>query len=139
MTSYSKTAKERATKIRGVILRALAKKIAWWQAAEILGFSDRHFRRICEQDEQFGCESLCDKRRGKPSPQASALRYGGEVLAQYREKYFDLNSALFCRTHREQGRDQLTPARAECVLRDFVHISLEEFPRSCGHATTVFW
>ena len=28
-------------KVREVILRALAKKITWWQAAEIIGISDR--------------------------------------------------------------------------------------------------
>jgi Homeodomain-like domain len=58
MDSYSKTAMERAMKIQEVILRAMAKKITWWQAAEILGFSDRHLRRIREGFEQFGYESL---------------------------------------------------------------------------------
>jgi hypothetical protein len=47
MDSYSKTAME----------RAMAKKITWWQAAEILGFSDRHLRRIRERHEEFGYES----------------------------------------------------------------------------------
>ena len=45
MDSYSSAAMERAMKIQEVILRAMAKKITWWQAAEILGFSDRHLRR----------------------------------------------------------------------------------------------
>jgi len=36
---YSKTAMERAMKIQEVILRAMAKKITWWQAAEILGLA----------------------------------------------------------------------------------------------------
>ena len=36
MFSYSKAAVERAMKIQEVILRAMAKKITWWQAAEIL-------------------------------------------------------------------------------------------------------
>src|ERR1043165_8972549 len=37
MVSYSKAAVERAMKVEEVILRAMAKKITWWQAAEILG------------------------------------------------------------------------------------------------------
>jgi hypothetical protein len=45
MFSYTKTAVERAMKVQEVILRALAKKITWWQAAEILGLSDRSMRR----------------------------------------------------------------------------------------------
>ena len=44
MDSYSKTAVERAMKVQEVILRAMAKKITWWQAAEIIGISDRHMR-----------------------------------------------------------------------------------------------
>jgi len=40
MESYSKTAMERAMKVQEVILRAMAKKITWWQAAEIIGISD---------------------------------------------------------------------------------------------------
>ena len=41
MDSYSKAAMERAMKVQEVILRAMAKKITWWQAAEIIGISDR--------------------------------------------------------------------------------------------------
>jgi multiphosphoryl transfer protein len=40
MDSYSKTAMERAMKVQEVILRALAKKVTWWQAAEIIGISE---------------------------------------------------------------------------------------------------
>ena len=47
MDSYSKAAVERAMKVQEVILRAMAKKITWWQAAEIIGISDRQMRRAC--------------------------------------------------------------------------------------------
>jgi hypothetical protein len=40
MDSYTRTATERAMKVQEVILRAAAKKITWWQAAEIIGRSD---------------------------------------------------------------------------------------------------
>ena len=36
---------ERTMKVQEVILRAMAKKINWWQAAEILGISERQMRR----------------------------------------------------------------------------------------------
>src|SRR5712671_1823745 len=36
---------ERAMKIQEVILRAMAKRITYWQAAEIIGISDRQMRR----------------------------------------------------------------------------------------------
>jgi hypothetical protein len=36
MVSYTQAAMERAMKVQEVILRAMAKKITWWQAAESL-------------------------------------------------------------------------------------------------------
>jgi seryl-tRNA(Sec) selenium transferase len=45
MESYPRAAVERAMKVQEVILRAMAKKINWWQAPEILGISERHMRR----------------------------------------------------------------------------------------------
>ena len=45
MEAYPRAAMERAMKVQDVLLQAMAKKITWWQAAEILGISDRHIRR----------------------------------------------------------------------------------------------
>jgi hypothetical protein len=45
MNCYPMAAMERTMKIQEVILRALAKKITWWQAAEIMGITDRQMRR----------------------------------------------------------------------------------------------
>ena len=45
MISYSEAAMERAMKVEEVILRAIARKITWWQAAVIIGISDRQMRR----------------------------------------------------------------------------------------------
>ena len=95
MDSYSKAAVERAMKIQEVLLRAMARKITWWQAAEILGFSDRHLRRIRERYEEFGYESTFDKRRGQPSPKRVPMATVEKVLALYRERYFDLNVRHF--------------------------------------------
>jgi hypothetical protein len=95
MFSYSKAAVERAMKIQEVILRAMAKKITWWQAAEILGFSDRHLRRIRERYQQFGYESMFDKRRSQPCSKRVPFATVEKVLALYRNKYFDLNVRHF--------------------------------------------
>ncbi len=48
MDSYSKAAVERAMKVQEVILRAMAKKITWWQAAEIIGISDRSIATLAQ-------------------------------------------------------------------------------------------
>src|SRR5580693_4844032 len=68
MESYSRAAMERAMKVQEVILQAMAKKITWFQAAEIIGISDRHMRRWRERYEEGGFRGLFDRRRGKPSP-----------------------------------------------------------------------
>jgi hypothetical protein len=101
MFSYSKAAVERAMKVQEVMLRAWAKKISWWQAAEILGITDRHLRRIRESYEKFGYFSLLDKRRGQPSPKRVPVATVEKVLALYREQYFDLNVRHFHEKLRE--------------------------------------
>jgi transposase len=117
MDSYSKTAMERAMKIQEVILRAMAKKITWWQAAEILGFSDRHLRRIRERYEQFGYESFFDRRRNRPSPKRVPFAQVEKVLALYREKYFDLNMRHFHEKLREQHEIDLSYTWVKTVLQ----------------------
>src|SRR3954469_12383639 len=95
MESYSRAAMERAMKVQEGILRAVAKKITWWQAAEIIGISDRQMRRWRYRYEEFGFRGLFDRRRGKPSPKRVAMAVVEQVLALYREKYFDLNVRHF--------------------------------------------
>jgi transposase len=95
MESYTKAAMERAMKVQEVILRAVAKKITWWQAAEIIGISDRQMRRWRERYEEFGFRGLFDRRRGRPSPKRVPLAVLEQVLGLYREKYFDLNVRHF--------------------------------------------
>jgi transposase len=91
MDSYPKAAMERAMKVQDVMLQAMAKKITWWQAAEILGISDRHMRRWRERYVEEGYNGLMDRRRGKPSRRRVPLATVEKVFALYREKYFDLN------------------------------------------------
>jgi transposase len=108
MVSYSKTAMERAMKVEEVILRAMAKRITWWQAAEIIGISDRHMRRWRERYEEFGYDGLFDRRRGTPSPKRVPLAQAEQVLGLYREKYFDLNVRHFHEKLREEHRVELS-------------------------------
>src|SRR5207237_8030842 len=95
MDSYPKTGMERAMKVQEGILRAMAKKSTWWQAAEIIGISDRHMRRWRERYEEFGYDGLFDRRCGKPSQRRVPVETVEKVLGLYREKYFDLNVRHF--------------------------------------------
>src|SRR6266852_4289123 len=102
MDSYPKAAVERAMKVQDVMLQAMAKKITWWQAAEILGISDRHMRRWRERYVEEGYNGLLDRRRGKPSRRRVPVATVEKVFALYREKYFDLNVQHF---HEKLGAD----------------------------------
>ena len=95
MISYTKAAMERAMKVQDVMLQAMAKKITWWQAAEILGISDRHMRRCRERYEEEGYNGLFDRRCGKPSSRRVPVATVEKVFALYREQYFDLNVRHF--------------------------------------------
>ena len=95
MEAYPRAAMERAMKVQDVMLQAMAKKITWWQAAEILGISDRHMRRWRERYVEEGYNGLLDRRRGKPSRRRVPVATVEKVFGLYREKYFDLNVQHF--------------------------------------------
>ena len=102
MRLYSEAAMERAMKVQEVILRAMAKRLTWWQAAEVLGISVRQMRRWRYRYEQEGYDGLYDRRRGQPSPRRVPLQTVEQVLTLYREKYFDLNVRHFREKLREE-------------------------------------
>jgi transposase len=108
MDSYSKAAVERAMKVQEVILRALAKRITWWQAAEIIGISDRQMRRWHERYVEFGYDGLFDRRLGKPSPKRVPVPEVEQVLKLYQERYFDLNVRHFHEKLSEEHQIQLS-------------------------------
>ena len=117
MDSYSKAAVERSMKVQEVILRAMAKKITWWQAAEIIGISDRQMRRWRQRYEDFGYDGLFDRRRGKPSPKRVPLATVEQVLGLYREKYFDLNVQHFHEKLCEQHGIELSYTGVKLALQ----------------------
>jgi hypothetical protein len=56
---------ERTMKLQDVLLKAMAKKISWTEAAEMAGVTDRTMRRIREWYQEFGYTGLFDQGRGK--------------------------------------------------------------------------
>jgi hypothetical protein len=67
-------------KVQEVILRAIAKQITWWQAAEIIGISDRQLRRWQCRYEEHGYTGLIDRRRGRVSERQVPLTTGVAVV-----------------------------------------------------------
>ena len=82
-------------KLQDVMLRAMAKRITWFQAAEILGISCRQMQRWKTRFRLEGYEGLFDRRRGIPSPKRVPLKTVEEVLRLYQEQYFDFNVCHF--------------------------------------------
>lgn len=94
MRQYTGPAVERAMKVQEVILRAMGGQITWWQAAEIVGLSDRSMRRWRERYQRTGYDGLFDRRQ-HPSPQRVPVETVERVLHLYRERYFDFNVRHF--------------------------------------------
>jgi transposase len=92
---YSAAEVERMMKLQDVMLKAMAKKITWWAAAEIIGVSDRTMRRWHQRLEQDGYDGLADRRKGKASSRRVPLKTVEDVLRLYREQYYDLNIRHF--------------------------------------------
>lgn len=86
---------ERMMKIQEVILKAMAGKLKWWEAAEIIGVTDRTMRRWRERYQEHGYSGLWDHRKRSPSPKRVPVEDLEQVLRLYRERYFDFNVKHF--------------------------------------------
>jgi len=104
-------------KIQEVLLRAMAKKITWWQAAEIIGVTERTMRRWRERIEEHGYSGLSDGRKGKPSPRRVPLGTAEEVLRLYQEVYYDLNMRHFHEKLKEEHGIELSYAWVQKALQ----------------------
>ncbi len=89
----------------------------WWQAAEIIGISDRSMRRWRERYEESGYDGLFDRRRGQPSPKRMPLATVEQVLGLYREQYFDLNVCHFHEKLREKHHLELSYTCVKAALQ----------------------
>jgi transposase len=99
---------ERTMKLQDVLLKAMAKKISWMEAAEIAGVTDRTIRRIRDRYEEFGYTGLFDQRKGKRSFHRIPMETAEEVLRLYKEVYFDLNMRHFHEKLRDEHEIKLS-------------------------------
>jgi transposase len=93
---------ERMMKLQDVILKAMAKKLRWIEAAEIAGMSVRQMQRKRQAYIEYGYTGLSDRRRGKTSYHRVPMETAERVLALYQEKYPDFNVRHFHEKLREQ-------------------------------------
>jgi transposase len=106
--AYSAAEVERMMKLQDVLLKAMAKKMCWWEAAEIIGVSDRTMRRWRERLEEHGYDGLTDRRKGKQSQRRVAVKTCEEVLGLYQERYFDLSAKHFHEKLKEEHSIELS-------------------------------
>lgn len=99
---YSAAEMERMMKLQDVLLKAMAKKMSWADAAEIIGISCRSMRRWRERLQEHGYSGLADRRKGKVSGRRVPLATAEEVLRLYQEQYHDLNMRHFQEKLREE-------------------------------------
>ncbi len=75
--------------------RHFAGRLSCVDAAELLGISERHFRRLRDRYEAEGAEGLIDRRRGRASGRRVPVDRIEFVLEQYRTRYFDFTVKHF--------------------------------------------
>lgn len=65
------------------------------EAAEFLGISERHFRRLRERYEADGAEGVIDRRRGRASARRAPVDRIEFVVEQFRTRYWDFTVKHF--------------------------------------------
>ena len=104
-------------KVQEVILKAVAGSLKWWEAAEIIGVTDRTMRRWRERYQEHGYDGLYDHRQGQPSPKRIPLATLENVLQLYREKYADFNVRHFHEKLSEEHKIQLSYTWVKMALQ----------------------
>jgi transposase len=91
-------------KLQNVILKAIAKRITWLDAAEIAGINARTMVRLRQRYEEFGYDGIYDQRRRTRYIHRVPLRTAETVLALYQERYAGVSVWRFCqKLSAEQG------------------------------------
>jgi len=92
----------RMQKFRDVLSRWEAGELSMMEAGELLGMSERQFRRYRDRYEEDGVEGLVDGRLGKRSPKRVPDRERDQMLGLYRKVYRGWNVRHF---HEHLRRD----------------------------------
>src|SRR5215213_3813690 len=72
-----------------------ARKLSCVAAAELLGMSERHFRRLRGAYEAQGAEGIVDRRRGRVSGRRAGVDEIEWVIEAFRTRYFDFTPKHF--------------------------------------------
>src|ERR1700741_127924 len=85
----------RMLKFRDVLSRWERRELSMMEAGELLGMSERQFRRYRDRYVEEGLEGLVDRRLGKPSSTRVPAAERERMLELYREVYRGWNVKHF--------------------------------------------
>ena len=124
-------------KAQEVILKAAAGKLKWWEAAEIMGVTDRTMRRWRERLNEHGYSGLWDYRKRQPSPKRVPMATVEQVLHLYREKYFDFNVRHFHEKLRDGHGIRLSYTWVKTALQTAGLVKNRRLDARCEHKRIV--
>lgn len=101
-----------------VILKVVQGKLTWLQAADILGITARHMRRIRQNVERFGELALRDGRGGRPRRKRIPLETIKELCRLKSEVYQDFSIRHFYEKATEKHGLQLSYTWTRVVLQE---------------------
>jgi transposase len=98
-------AEVRMARIGEAIGRYRSGRLSCVEAAELLGMSERHFRRLRDRYEAEGAEGLMDRRRGRVSGRRAPADKVEWVIEQFSTRYHDFTVKHFHEELRKAGFD----------------------------------
>lgn len=105
-------------KMREVVLRAIAKKITWDQAADVLGISYPAMGRLRQLYGRRGYDGFWVRTIGKPRQKNVPLATVEEILLLYQEKYPHLSVRSFYKKLQEKHGINLSYEWVERALHE---------------------
>ena len=121
----------RMVRFQSVLSRYQTDQVGQGEAAEMLGVSERTFRRWCRRFEEEGEAGLLDRRLGRPSPKRMSPDDEAEIERLYRTRYRGFTARHF---HEHLARDHLhhwSYTRVKLLLQS--KSLLEKAPRRGAH------
>jgi len=111
----------RMARIVEAIGRVRSRKLSCIEAAEFLGVSERHFRRLRDSYEEGGAEAIADKRRGRPASNKAPATAADFVAEQFRTRHYDFTPRHFHEELKREGfRYGYTWTKSVLYLRGLV-------------------
>lgn len=100
-----------------IFTKAIEKRITWLQAADILGVTPRHMRRLRRDVEEYGVGCLRDGRSGRPRRKRIPVKTIQRLCQLKRERYADFSVKHFHERATEQHGISLSYTWTKLVLQ----------------------